>query len=518
MHKFCVVCKAIIGGRAIIFSFRPHNKTQWCSVLGLDPNKIHSKHGVCSDHFLSYTERTVYGNPTEKMETMHPIGMVQPSPFVESNSAVKAGGVEGPIESFNENTQEYVPETEPSGKAPDNNVQNLYFTHNEFYESTCSGTRPSIREILNSRLVIRAIPGMYPQVKEILTLFAESLPVNCRKVCLSYEEINVTADINDDSRSCRVFALNGIGSDWQCVLRYDIIQNDLNTIEQLNNAIAQCIYVGHECGFDVCCVSANQCPLSQKFYSNCQTFNCDNFEAKYLPELSACNPLNKRIWFIPDMTHLLIGVTRAILANGGFEIGCDLIIKAKDYYPEACTFRPGHYYFGLRDMETVKNVFSNRIINKIKEIEPDSEANAKTVEFMERTKSFIENFCNLSRYNYESVLKEWILFFNSHGCYKIECCLSALKFVAEEFFNSNEEIDTIDTRKCSIAWIEQIFFYIRNYPFTSNLTLDAFQFHIGRLFSSYVAKRTVRVQLCTNYIFLLNEMQHYNIKTSYLQQ
>ncbi|XP_075154552.1 muscarinic Acetylcholine Receptor, C-type isoform X1 [Haematobia irritans] len=44
MRKFCVVCKAITGGRATIFLIRPHNKEQWCSVLGLDPNRIHNKH------------------------------------------------------------------------------------------------------------------------------------------------------------------------------------------------------------------------------------------------------------------------------------------------------------------------------------------------------------------------------------------------------------------------------------------------------------------------------------------
>ncbi|XP_075148915.1 uncharacterized protein LOC142222584 isoform X1 [Haematobia irritans] len=364
------------------------------------------------------------------------------------------------------------------------------------------------------------MPEMYPQVKEILTAFAKSLPSSqSRKVCLSYDEINVTADIDDDTRLCRIFALNGIGSDWQCILSYDIIENGLNTIGRLKNSIAQRICVAYECGFDVICISADQCPISQKLYSICKTFNSgDNFKAKYLPQLSSCNPLDKQIWFIPDLTHLIIGITNAILKSH-FDIDGDMITKARNFYPEACIthFRPKGYYYGIRDFEAVQNVFSNEIINKIKEIEPESETKAKTVEFLERMKAFVECFSNLSRDNYESVLNEWIIFFNSHGCSKVKSCLSGFKFVADDFFNCNEDIYSIDIQKCSTEWIEELFFYIRSYPFTTKLTLDVLRFHIGRILSSYVAKGTVRVQLCANSKFLLNEIKYYGIKTSYLQ-
>ncbi|XP_075155081.1 uncharacterized protein LOC142228516 [Haematobia irritans] len=290
---------------------------------------------------------------------------------------------------------------------------------------------------------------------------AESLPISSRKVCLSYDEINVTSDDDDDEvRSCRVFALNSIASEWHCILNYDIIETGLNTIGRLKGAIGECIYIAHQCGFDVSCVSADQCPVSQQFYSNCRTYRCGNFKAKYLPELSSCNPLKKRIWFIPDMTHLLIGITRAILANGAFNVDCTLIMNAIAFYPEASIshFRPGYYHFGLTDIQTVQNVFSNKIINKIIEIEPESEEKTTSVEFMKKIKEFVENFSTLSRDNYESLLNEWILFFNSHECKKIENCLCGLKYIAEEMFNSNEEINTINTKECSTTWIEEIFF------------------------------------------------------------
>ncbi|XP_075167989.1 uncharacterized protein LOC142240172 [Haematobia irritans] len=360
-----------MGGRATLYSFRPQNKAEWCNVLGLDPNKIHSKHGVCSDHFLTHTERLAYGNPSEMME-------------------------------------DYVP------------LEHLAIN------------------ILLTTNTIRA-------------LVEEHLRKVCRrrKVCLSYDEINVTVDIDDDTRLCRIFALNGIGSDWQCILSYDIIENGLNTIGRLKNSIAQRIYVAYECGFDVICVSADQCPISQKLYSICKTFNSgDNFKAKYLSQLSSCNPLDKQIWFIPDLTHLLIGITNAIL-KGHFDVDCDMITRAKNFYPEACVnhFRPKGYYYGIRDFEAVQNVFSNGIINKIKEIEPESEIKAKTVEFLERMKAFVECFSNLSRDNYESVLNEWIIFFNSHGCSKVKSCLSGFKFIADDFFNCNEDIYSIDMFK-----------------------------------------------------------------------
>ncbi|XP_075148924.1 uncharacterized protein LOC142222584 isoform X2 [Haematobia irritans] len=128
MKRFCVICKATMGGRATLYSFRPQNKAEWCNVLGLDPNKIPANMVLYETH----TERLAYGNPSEMMEDYVPLEhlampssqIVEPSLFVRSNFEVneyEAGDVESPLEQFNENAQEYVPEMDSCGvESPDN--------------------------------------------------------------------------------------------------------------------------------------------------------------------------------------------------------------------------------------------------------------------------------------------------------------------------------------------------------------------------------------------------------------